>query len=80
MRCCAHIMNIMVQERMRVIHSAIESVHEIGQYVNASPSCMQIFYDIAQQEVFIRCVDSHYYDNVLFVDNCNKTEIICKFL
>ncbi|KAL4181539.1 hypothetical protein AMTRI_Chr12g237830 [Amborella trichopoda] len=38
MRCCAHILNIIVQAGLKVIHS-----------VKASPSRMQIFNEIAQQ-------------------------------
>ncbi|KAL4181538.1 hypothetical protein AMTRI_Chr12g271650 [Amborella trichopoda] len=49
MRCCAQILNIIMQAGLKVLHSAIENVREIVKYVKASPSRMQIFNEIAQQ-------------------------------
>ncbi|XP_038984879.1 zinc finger BED domain-containing protein RICESLEEPER 1-like [Phoenix dactylifera] len=47
-RCCAHILNIMVQDEMKIIHEAIECIREIARYVSASPSRMQAFNEIVQ--------------------------------
>ena len=47
-RCCAHILNIMVQDGMKIIHEAIECIREIVRYVSASPSRMQAFHEMAQ--------------------------------
>ena len=47
-RCCAHILNIMVQDGMKIIYEAIECIRELIRYVSASPSRMQGFNEIAQ--------------------------------
>ncbi|KAL4184655.1 hypothetical protein AMTRI_Chr10g2190 [Amborella trichopoda] len=49
MRCCAHILNTIVQAGLKVVHSAIERVRELVKYVKPSPSRMQVFNEIAQQ-------------------------------
>ncbi|KAL4181242.1 hypothetical protein AMTRI_Chr12g236220 [Amborella trichopoda] len=94
MRCCAHILNIIVQAWLRVIYSAIESVCEIVKYlivpskkglILEDPTRWNSTFDMLQsaltyKEVFTQYVDSHHDDNAPSVDNLNKTEVICKFL
>ncbi|WVZ83450.1 hypothetical protein U9M48_030596 [Paspalum notatum var. saurae] len=46
-RCSAHILNILVQDVMRLIHSAIEKIHELLKYIDSSVSRLQAFNSIA---------------------------------
>lgn len=42
-RCCAHILNILVQDGMKVIHEAIDMIRELLKYIDSSPSRLQDF-------------------------------------
>jgi len=46
-RCCAHILNILVQDGMRIIHSAIKMIRELLKHIDSSPSRLQAFNSIA---------------------------------
>ena len=46
-RCCAHILNILVQEAMKIIHAAIEKIRELLKHIDSSPSRLQIFNSLA---------------------------------
>ncbi|WVZ63552.1 LOW QUALITY PROTEIN: hypothetical protein U9M48_013176, partial [Paspalum notatum var. saurae] len=46
-RCCAHILNILVQDGMRIIHTAIDKIHELLKHIDSSPSRLQAFNSIA---------------------------------
>ncbi|CAN0925439.1 Zinc finger BED domain-containing protein RICESLEEPER 1 [Linum grandiflorum] len=48
-RCCAHIINIMVQYGLKEIEDTIESVRESIKYISASQSRVTMFRDIAKQ-------------------------------
>jgi hypothetical protein len=37
-RCCAHILNILVQDGMKVIHVAISKIRELLKHIDSSPS------------------------------------------
>ncbi|KAJ6805043.1 zinc finger BED domain-containing protein RICESLEEPER 2 [Iris pallida] len=49
-RCCAHILNILVQDGLKVMQNAIDNVRNIVRYVGATPSRMQMFNEIASQK------------------------------
>lgn len=46
-RCSAHILNILVQDGMRVIHTAIEKIRELLKHIDSSPSRLQVFNSLA---------------------------------
>ena len=46
-RCCAHILNILVQDGMKIIHSAIKMIRELLKHIDSSPSRLQAFNSIA---------------------------------
>lgn len=46
-RCCAHILNLLVQEGMKIIHGAIHKIRELLKHVDSSPSRLQDFNTIA---------------------------------
>ncbi|WVZ62893.1 hypothetical protein U9M48_012585 [Paspalum notatum var. saurae] len=46
-RCCAHILNILVQDGMRIIHTAIDKIRELLKHIDSSPSRLQAFNSIA---------------------------------
>ncbi|KAL4179221.1 hypothetical protein AMTRI_Chr13g118950 [Amborella trichopoda] len=94
-RCCAHILDIIVQAEMRVIHSTIKSVSETVKYLRVPskkglvlsvPTRWNSTFDMLLQsaltnkEVFARYADSHHYDSAPSSEDWNKIEIICKFL
>jgi hypothetical protein len=37
-RCCAHILNILVQDRLAVAHRTIDKIRELVKHINSSPS------------------------------------------
>ncbi|SPT21199.1 unnamed protein product [Triticum aestivum] len=46
-RCCGHILNILVQDGMKIIHEAIDMIRELMKYIDSSPSRLQDFNTIA---------------------------------
>jgi len=46
-RCFAHILNILVQDGMELIHAAIEKIRELLKSIESSPSRIQNFNSIA---------------------------------
>ncbi|GKB46171.1 zinc finger BED domain-containing protein RICESLEEPER 2-like protein [Tanacetum coccineum] len=48
-RCCAHILNLMVQDGLEVIKDIVEKVHASVSYINASDSRLKVFSQVAQQ-------------------------------
>lgn len=49
-RCCAHILNILVQDGMHVGDSTIELIRDLVRYINSSPARIQAFNEIAERE------------------------------
>jgi uncharacterized protein YegP (UPF0339 family) len=47
-RCCAHILNLLVQDGMAVAHGAIDTIRELVRHINSSPSRIQVFKGIAE--------------------------------
>ena len=43
MRCCAHILNLVVGDGLKEIDASIVKVHEVVRYVKASPNRNQTF-------------------------------------
>ena len=50
MRCCAHIVNLIVSEGLREAHDSIVSIRNAVKYVRSSPSRMQRFKECASRE------------------------------
>jgi galactitol-specific phosphotransferase system IIB component len=46
-RCCAHILNILVQDGMSIIHEGIKKIRELLKHIDSSPSRIQAFNKIA---------------------------------
>jgi galactitol-specific phosphotransferase system IIB component len=46
-RCCAHILNILVQDGMAIIHEGIKKIRELLKHIDSSPSRIQAFNEIA---------------------------------
>ena len=46
-RCCAHILNILVQDGMKIIHEGIKKIRELLKHIDSSPSRIQAFNQIA---------------------------------
>ena len=57
-RCCAHILNILVQDGINIAGNAIELIRELirdlVRHINSSPSRVQAFNEIAKRE----CLDT----------------------
>nr|XP_048321191.1 zinc finger BED domain-containing protein RICESLEEPER 2-like [Ziziphus jujuba var. spinosa] len=50
MRCCAHIVNLIVSEGLREAHDSIASIRNAVRYVRSSPARLQKFKEYAAQE------------------------------
>jgi hypothetical protein len=48
-RCCAHILNILVQDGLVVAHRAIDKILELVKQINSSPSRIQVFNEIVKR-------------------------------
>jgi len=46
-RCCAHILNLLVQDGMKIIHSTIQKIRELLKHIDSSLSRLQVFNTIA---------------------------------
>jgi len=53
-RCCAHILNILVQDGINIAGNAIELIRDLVRHINSSPSRVQAFNEIAKRE----CLDT----------------------
>jgi hypothetical protein len=42
-RCCAHMLNILVQDGMKIIQAAISKIRELLKHIDSSPSQLQTF-------------------------------------
>ncbi|KAL4179724.1 hypothetical protein AMTRI_Chr13g88710 [Amborella trichopoda] len=76
MRCCVHILNIIVQARLK---------YQVKGFSHGVPTMWNSIFDMLQsaltsKEVFARYADSNHYDSASSADDWNKTEVICKFL
>jgi hypothetical protein len=49
-RCCAHILNILVQDVIRIVDAAIELIRDLVRLVNSSPSRIQASIEICERE------------------------------
>ena len=54
MRCCAHIINLIVNERLKEMHDSISSVRNIVRYVRSSSKKLTKFKDRVEHEK-IKC-------------------------
>ncbi|CAO2162174.1 unnamed protein product [Urochloa humidicola] len=53
-RCCAHILNILVQDGMDVTSAAIELIRDLIRHINSEGSRIQAFNEIAERERLAR--------------------------
>ncbi|WOG81887.1 hypothetical protein DCAR_0101043 [Daucus carota subsp. sativus] len=44
MRCCAHIFNLIVKDRLQVIDSSIKKIRDVVKYIRSSPQRLDIFF------------------------------------
>ena len=51
MRCCTHILNLIVGDGMREINASIAKVRESVRYVKSSPNRNQTFVDFVEKEI-----------------------------
>ena len=51
-RCCAHILNLLVQDAINVANSVIEIIRDLVRHINSSPSRIQAFNEIVERECF----------------------------
>ncbi|XP_039811926.1 zinc finger BED domain-containing protein RICESLEEPER 2-like [Panicum virgatum] len=49
-RCCAHILNILVQDGMNVASAVIELIRDLIRHINSSPARIRDFNEIAQRD------------------------------
>jgi hypothetical protein len=55
-RCCAHILNILVQDGMKTIYEGIKKNRELLKHIDSSPSRIQAFNKIAMvNSLSIKC-------------------------
>jgi hypothetical protein len=45
--CCAHILNILVQDGMKIIHEGIKKIWDLLKHIDSSPPQIQAFNQIA---------------------------------
>ena len=50
MRCCAHILNLIVQSGLKSIHESIAKVRNVVGYVRASPARFEKFQECVEDE------------------------------
>jgi hypothetical protein len=48
-RCCAHILNIIVQDGIGIAQKAIELIQDLIRHINSSPSRIQAFNELAER-------------------------------
>jgi hypothetical protein len=46
-RCCGHILNILVQDGMKIIQAAISKIRELLKHIDSFPSWLQTFNSLA---------------------------------
>jgi hypothetical protein len=49
-RCCAHILNILVQDGLTIADATIEIIQDLIRHINSSPRRIQAFNEIAERE------------------------------
>ena len=49
-RCCTHILNLLVQDGLGKIKDTIQNVHESVKYINHNDSRLKAFCDVAEQK------------------------------
>jgi hypothetical protein len=49
-RCCAHILNILVQDGLTIADATIEIIRDLIRHINSSPRRIQAFNEIAERE------------------------------
>ena len=50
MRCCAHILNLIVKNGLKYIHESIAKVQNVVRYVRASPARFEKFQECVENE------------------------------
>ena len=49
MRCCAHILNLIVKDGLRVIDSSIKKIRDVVKYIRSSPQRLDMFKQCAEK-------------------------------
>jgi len=50
-RCCAHILNLLVQDGLSKIKTIIHNIHESVKYINHNDSGLKAFCDVEQKHL-----------------------------
>ncbi|XP_077222101.1 zinc finger BED domain-containing protein RICESLEEPER 2-like [Tasmannia lanceolata] len=80
-RCCAHILNLVVQSGLEVINNVIHKVRESVKYVKASQSRQQIFQELARvSKISSEKKRDLNYQVAPTKDEWENAKIICNFL
>ena len=49
-RCCAHILNLLVQDGLCKVKTIIHNIHECVKYINHTDSRLNVFCDIVEKK------------------------------
>ena len=80
MRCCAHILNLIVRDGMREIGASIAKVGEAVRYVKSSPNRNQTFVGFVErlgiESKYLLCLDvpTRWNSTYLMLENAQKFE------
>ncbi|XP_058776722.1 zinc finger BED domain-containing protein RICESLEEPER 2-like [Vicia villosa] len=83
-RCCAHILNLLVQDGLSKIKSIIYNIRESVKYVNFNDARLKAFCDVVEQKG-LKDKTSYkerepHYDFAPSLEEWNKVEKVCKLL
>ncbi|PNX75711.1 HAT family dimerization domain-containing protein, partial [Trifolium pratense] len=78
LRCCAHILNLLVQDGLSKIKDIIFNVRESVKYINHNDARLKAFCDVVEQRAYKE--REPHYDLAPSPEEWNKVEKVCKLL